>query len=78
MFNVGNHSIRGTIRAKYLLADNVRYKQSRNGLILEFRNFRNKMAALEDVMAESSNMFALITPVFENRELINYVEVKAQ
>ena len=34
MFNVGNHSIRGTIRAKYLLADNVRYKQSRNVLIL--------------------------------------------
>lgn len=35
------------------------------------------MAALEDVMAESSNMFALITPVFESQELINYVEVKA-
>lgn len=50
MFNVGNHSIRGTIRAKYLLADNVRYKRSRNVLILEFRNFRNKMAALEDVL----------------------------
>ena len=47
MFNVGNHSIRGTIRAKYLLADNVRYKQSRNGLILEFRNFRIQGKALE-------------------------------
>lgn len=35
------------------------------------------MVALDDVLAESSNMFSLITPVCEGKELINYVEVKA-
>lgn len=35
------------------------------------------MAALEDVLAESSNIFTLTTPVFENKVLTNYVEIKA-
>lgn len=34
-------------------------------------------ARLEDVLNESSNMFSLVTPVYEGGELINYVEVRA-
>lgn len=40
-------------------------------------NAVSPIACLEDVLSESSNMFALITPVLEDGSVINYVEVNA-
>lgn len=49
MLNVGKQSLRRKIIVKYLLTDNVPKYLSRNNLILKYRDFRNKMSALEEL-----------------------------